>query len=84
MNGSDVKYTSEYVEIQTSLEHIRTKLDIIDRTLGDIQQSYAGLLVKVEQNQLDLAGVKATAAIFGGLAGSLLTAVLRLFFIGNA
>ena len=78
MNGSDVKYTSEYVEIQTSLEHIRTKLENIEHTLRDIHHAYISLAQKVERNRIDIAGVKAGAAVVGGLAGTLFALLSRL------
>lgn len=83
MNGSEAKYSSEYVEIQTSLEHVRTKLEVIEQSERDIQLSYLELLKKVDKNQTDLAGVKATAAIAGGVAGSLIMILIRFFLTGN-
>lgn len=83
MNGSELKYTSEYVEIQTSLEHIRTKLEGIEQSVRNVQLTYLELLKKVDNNQIDLAGIKATAAIAGGAAGSLIALLFRLFLTGN-
>ncbi|MBN2326320.1 MAG: hypothetical protein JXR73_04135 [Candidatus Omnitrophica bacterium] len=77
MNGSEAKYSSEYVEIQTSLERIRTKLESIESAARDLQLAQLDLLRKVEETQTGLAGVKATAAVFGGVAGSLIAVLLR-------
>ncbi len=84
MNGSEAKYTSEYVEIQTSLEHIRTKLDTLEQSMRDIQSFNNELYRKVDQNQIELAGVKATAAMMGGMTGSVIALALRIFFPGKA
>ncbi len=79
MNGSEPKYSSEYVEIQTSLEHIRTKLGSIEHAVRDIHHAYIDLSQKVERNRIDIAGVKAGAAVAGGLAGTVFALVSRLF-----
>ncbi len=80
MNGSDARYTTEYVEIQTSLEHIRTRLESIECSVRDIHQSNIDLYNKVDNSRVDLAGVKATAACVSALVGSLIAVVLRVFF----
>ncbi|RJP22766.1 MAG: hypothetical protein C4527_21345 [Candidatus Omnitrophota bacterium] len=80
MNGSDAKYTSEYVELKTSLEHIRTKIVDIEMVVRDIHSSLTDLREQINLNRMEIAGVKATAAIVGGLTGSLIAVFARLFF----
>jgi predicted nucleic acid-binding Zn-ribbon protein len=80
MNGSENKYNREYVEIKTALEHIRTKLDTLESNMRDLPVTIADLQNRIAQNQTDIAGVKTTAALFGGLAGSFFAAVMRWVF----
>ncbi len=83
MNGSEAKYTTEYVELKTSLEHIRTKVEDIQTFVHEINDSLAVLREKLNRNQMELASVKATAAIVGGLTGSLIVVFARIFFAGR-
>ncbi len=80
MNESEAKYTREYVELRTTLEHIRTKLEIMDKTIRDIHITQAEYHKQVEKNRNDLAGVKATATLLGGFAGTLFAIVTRMLF----
>ncbi len=80
MNGSEAKYTSEYVELKTSLEHIRTKVVDIETVVRDIHGSLSSIREQMSRNRMEIASIKATAAIVGGLAGSLFAIFMRLFF----
>ncbi len=82
MNASETKYTSEYVEIKTSLEHIRTKLESIESFVHDIYNVNAELSEQIGKNRVEIAGVKATAAIVGGLAGTIIAVLLRFLLTG--
>ena len=80
MNSSEPKYMSEYVELKTSLEHIRTKIENLEITVREIHRSFAELNAEVNKNRSEIAGIKASAAVVGGLAGSLFALFSRLFF----
>lgn len=80
MNAPETKYSREYVEIKTSLEHIRTKLENIESFVHDIHKSNTVLTEQVGKNRVEIASVKATAAIVGGLAGTILAIILRFLF----
>ncbi len=82
MNAPETKYSSEYVEIKTSLEHIRTKLESIESFVHDIHKTNTELTGQVGKNRVEIASVKATAAIVGGLAGTILAIFLRFLFTG--
>jgi chromosome segregation ATPase len=84
MNGSEPRYNREYVELQTSLERIRTRLDHIDTLLREIHERNLEVQRQVEQNRADISGIKASAALLGGLAGSLLAVLSRLFFLDRS
>lgn len=79
MNGSQPQYNAEYVEIQTALTHIRTRLETIEQSIRHIHQQIGELSASINQNRIDIASVKATAAVFGGLAGTMIGFVTRLF-----
>lgn len=83
MNGSEAKYNREYVEIKTALAQIRTKLDAIESSVHEIPATIHDLETRVEKNRNDISGIKATAAIFGGLAGSCFAAFSRFLFTGR-
>lgn len=80
MNGSEQKYSREYVEIQTSLEHIRTKIGDMESILRGMNESSVRLNAEVNRHRSDIAGIKATAAVAGGLAGSVI-AFLAKFLV---
>jgi len=80
MSDSEIKYSSEYVEMKTMLEHIRTRLEMMDVTLRDIQSNTLDNHKQVEQNRADIAGVKASATILGALAGTLVAVLTRIMF----
>lgn len=77
MNGSEVKYNQEYVEIQTALEHIRTKVESIDVVLRDFPQTILEIRSQIEKNRSEISTIKSTAMVLGGLAGSCITALFR-------
>jgi len=83
MNGSEARYNSEYVEIQTSLEHIRTKLESIENSVGQTQQTLAEFHEQMDKNRSDIAGIKSAAAILGGLAGTFVAVLSRFLFAGR-
>ena len=83
MNGSEAKYTSEYVELKTSLEHIRTKIENLEIIIREIHRSFTELSTELNHNRSEIAGIKASAAVVGGLAGSLIAVFSRLFFTGK-
>lgn len=80
MNGSEAKYNHEYVEIQTALEHIRTKVEFLEAVLRDFPQIVLDLRSQIEKNRSEVATIKSTALILGGLAGSFIAAFFRFLF----
>lgn len=84
MNGTDTKYTSEYVELKTSLERIKTKLESMDFNLRQVQQTLSDVHKQMDRNRSDIAGIKAVSAIIGGLTGSIVAVLLRFVLSGGA
>jgi chromosome segregation ATPase len=83
MNGSELKYNREYVEIQTALEHIRTKLESIESGVGMIYQELDALSTQSAKNAADITTIKSTAGIIGGIAGSCIALFTQWFFPGK-
>lgn len=80
MNGSEAKYNREYVEIRTTLEHIRTKLEAVEDTVATLPPALRELRVGIEQNRCEISALKSTSAILGGLAGAFLSVFTRILF----
>lgn len=83
MNGSEPKYTSEYVEIITALENIRTCIESVEMILRESHQESIRLTEQVNRHRTELAGIKASAAVIGGLAGSIIGIITRYFITTN-
>ena len=83
MNGSEPQYSSEYVEIITALENIRTRIESVEFILRESHQEYIKLTEQVNRHRTELAGIKASAAIIGGLAGSIIGIITRYFISSN-
>lgn len=74
------KYSTEYVEIKVSLEHIRTKLDMMENMIRNLHTNEQECYKQVEQNRADIAGIKATATVWGAVAGTLVATLSRFIF----
>ena len=72
------KYTHDYVEIKMMLEHLRTKLETIESSLHDLHKVNSEMNDQIVNNRAEIASVKATAAIVGGITGSILAVIFRL------
>lgn len=83
MNGSEPKYSSEYVEIITALENIRTRIESVESILRESHLESIKLTEQVNRHRTELAGIKASAAIIGGLAGSVIGIITRYFISSN-
>lgn len=83
MNESETKYSREYVEIITALENIRTRIESVEMILRESHQESLKVTEQVNRHRTELAGIKATAAIIGGLAGSILGVISRYFLTTN-
>ena len=84
MNGSEAKYNSEYVDIKTTLEHIRTKVESIESLQKEMHQEMLKLNDDVNKNRSEIAGVKATAAVIGAAAGSIIALLTRFFLLSKS
>lgn len=79
MEESGPRYSREYVDVMTSLEHIRTRLQSIDATVQSIQGHLDEHEKQCTQNRMDVARIKTSAMIVGGLAGSVVAGLIRWF-----
>lgn len=84
MNDTEAKYSREYVEIITALENIRTRIESVEMILRESHQESVKLTDQVNRHRTELAGIKATAAIVGGIAGSVLGILSRYFLSANS
>jgi len=66
------------------VEQIRTRVDHNDSMVREIHIRSVDGHQQVGQNRADIAGIKATAAILGALAGSLFAVVSRFLFLGKS
>lgn len=80
MNGTERKFTQEYVELKTSLEQIRTKIENIEILLREYPKVLTELRSQINNNRSDLSSIKGSAIVFGGLAGSLFALATRYLF----
>jgi hypothetical protein len=83
MNETEPKYSREYVEIITALENIRTRIESVETILREAHQESIKLSEQVNRHRTELAGIKASAAILGGIAGSVLGVLSRYFLSTN-
>ncbi len=81
MNEKDRLYSVEYVEIKTSLEHIRTKLESIEHAAQHTHHTLEEFHKQMDKNRSDIAGIKAVSAVIGGLTGSLVAILSRIVFV---
>lgn len=80
MNGSEPRYSREYVEIMTSIENVRTRLEALDGVLRTIEKRLDLFETQCNDNRMAIANIRGAAVILGGLAGSAVAAVMRLLF----
>lgn len=80
MNGSEPRYSREYVELRTSLEHIRTRLQSLDSSIRTMESTFTDFEKLFTRNRMEVASIKTIAVVMGGIAGSVVAGLFKWFF----
>ncbi|MDP8244707.1 MAG: hypothetical protein P9L94_11540 [Candidatus Hinthialibacter antarcticus] len=80
MNECTFDYCREVVELKAVMERVRAKLESVESMLMYNRASLEEMNKQLQRSRLDVASVKTSAAIWGGLSGAMLAALLKWMF----
>lgn len=80
MNECNLGYCREVVELKAIMERVRAKLESVESMLIHNRASLEEMSKQLQRSRLDIASVKTSAAIWGGLSGAMLAALLKWMF----
>lgn len=80
MNECNFDYCREVIELKASMERVRSKLESVESMLIYNRASLEEMNKQLQRSRLDVASVKTSAAIWGGLSGAMLAALLKWVF----
>ena len=80
MQECNFDYCREVIELKASMERVRAKLESVESMLIHNRASLEEMNKQLQRSRLDVASVKTSAAIWGGLSGAMLAALLKWVF----
>lgn len=80
MQECNFDYCLEVIELKASMERVRAKLESVESMLIHNRASLEEMNKQLQRSRLDVASVKTSAAIWGGLSGAMLAALLKWVF----
>ncbi len=80
MNECNFDYCREVVELKALMERVRAKLESVESMLMHNRATVEAMNQQLQRSRLDIASVKTSAAIWGGLSGAMLAALLKWMF----
>lgn len=83
MNDCKRDYCREVVELKAAMERIRAKLESVESMMLYSRATLDEVNKQLQTQRIDVARVKTSAAVWGGVAGAMLAALLRWALTGS-